>query len=112
MNSEDLKRFAAVMTPSQQYEQERRDAMERQDTKTIAEGETVATFISHPGWIILRREIEGVIDTLVTKLINCHGTIRERERLQMEIRMLKEFIKRPDKYVENLKQLHRKKLRK
>ena len=112
MNSEDTFRFKQIVTPQQLYAESERDKQNKSDAKTTAEGETIVAFISHPGWILMRQDMEVTINGLLEKLIACHGTLREREGLQLEIKMLKEFIKRPDVYVERLKKLHARKIKK
>lgn len=111
MNTEDQARLEQRKTPQQQYNEEMKDKQDKSDAKVIAEGSAIVAFISHPGWIILKREIEGVTNGLLEKLVMCHGTIREREGLQSEIKMLREFIKRPNEYIERLKKLHARKLK-
>lgn len=111
MNSEDRARINKHKSSSQIWREIQAETENKADTRTIAEGDIMIAFINHPGWTILKREMEATTDDLLKKLVNCHGTIKDREALQQNVKMLQEFVVRPDKYVDNLKRLHARKLK-
>ena len=111
MNSEDTLRINRFKTPQQRYQEELKDKQDRDDTKTLTEGDVMIAFMAHPGWILLKRELEAITNELLRKLVDCHGTIREREALQINIKMLQKFAASPNKYVDDLKRLHARKIK-
>ena len=108
MNSEDRSRIQNRQVLRQL---EIQDVNDQANAKTIAEGDVMIAFTSHPGWQTLKQELEEQINGLLEKLVSCHGTIRERESLQMNIKMLRDFITSPIKYIERLKQMHKRKIK-
>jgi hypothetical protein len=108
MNSEDNIR---ILNRQTLRELEIKETQDKIDTKIVSEGNAMIALETHPGELLRKREFEKEIGRLTEKLINCHGTIREREALQMNIKMLKDFITSPTKYVDRLKQLHRRKIK-